>query len=244
MEETGQPKLSLMHVRKTAVCSIAFLGIFSATSLLLLSIPNNSLFSFHYAPSLFIGCLLSAGALIATSFSLEAIVATPTTPSTAAASASIDKKVGDRAEILKTRLKETVSGTSTTVDDAAKVAESEVKQESLEKVKFLYDYTKFHAGLYSAIVVVLIAALTSNTSILRSDSALNRNVLFAIGLYVIAGFISGLVLSNLIHYTEIESFRSARLWVWRLKTWRYSYWVAMQYACFWIASILMVGSLL
>lgn len=232
-----------MHIRKTAICSIALLGIFSAASLLLLSIPNNSLFSFHYAPTLFIGCLLSAVALLATSFSLEAIMATPTTPGAAAASASIDKKVGDRAEVLKKRLKATVSGTATTLDESAKVAESEVKQESLEKVKLLYDYTKFHAGLYSAIAVVLIAGLTSNTSLLRSDSALNRNALFAIGLYVIAGFISGLVLSNLIHYTEIESFRSARLWLWRLQTWRYSYWVAVQYACFWIASILIVGSL-
>lgn len=232
-----------MNVRKLAIFSITFLGIFSATSLLLLSIPNNSLFSFHYAPNLLIGCLLSAVALLATSFCLEAIMATESTPGLAPTSESIDTKFHTRLETLKKRLKPTVNGATITVDEMAKLAESEVKQESLEKVKFLYDYSKFHAGLYSAIVVVLIAGLTSNTSILKANATLNRNVLFAIGLYAIAGFISGLVLSNLVHYTEVETFRSARLWIWRLQTFRYSYWVAIQYVCFWVASILIVGSL-
>lgn len=232
-----------MNVRKLAIFSITLLGIFSAALLLLLSIPNNSLFSFHYAPNLLIGCLLSAVALFATSFCLEAIMATKSTLGPAPTSESLDTKFNTRLETLKKRLKPTVNGATITVDEMAKLAESEVKQESLEKVKFLYDYSKFHAGLYSAIVVVLIAGLTSNTSILNTNATLNRNVLFAIGLYVIAGFISGLVLSNLVHYTEVETFRSARLWIWRLQTFRYSYWVAIQYVCFWVASILIVGSL-
>lgn len=68
-----------MNVRELAIFSITLLGIFSAALLLLLSIPNNSLFSFHYVPNLLVGCLLSAVALFATSFYLEAIMATKST---------------------------------------------------------------------------------------------------------------------------------------------------------------------
>lgn len=233
-----------MNVRKLAIFSIALLGIFSAALLLLLSIPNNSLFSFHYAPNLLIGCLLSAVALFATSFCLEAIMATKSAPGSAPTSGSIDTKFNTRLQTLKNRLKPTMNGAATTVDEMAKLAESEVKQESLEKVKLLYDYSKFHAGLYSAIVVVLIAGLTSKTSTITATPGLARNVYIAIVLYAFAGFISGLVLSNLVHYTEIETFRSARLCIiWRLQTFRYRYWVAIQYVCFWAASILIVGSL-
>lgn len=62
----------------------------------------------------------------------------------------------------------------------SKAAESGARQESLANIKFLYDYTTSPRGLYSVIVIELTAGLTSITSATKADSALNRNVLFAI----------------------------------------------------------------
>ena len=114
--------------------------------------------------------------------------------------------------------------------------------ENTEQVNLLFDYTKFHIGLYSTFASAVLALLAGTFA----DGWVICRTLLAWSLLpiAIAGLAGGVIASSLPHMFGIKDVRDEKigpLWfenLGKLKSWTY-----LEHASFWLAFLIAAGAL-
>jgi hypothetical protein len=104
----------------------------------------------------------------------------------------------------------------------------------LEQLKLLFDYTKFHIGLYTALATIVAALVASKESLFQFDSRLMGA---AIGFICIAGLAGGVIASSIPHYQRYDRFWDDRIGPMRWKALKAEYWTYIEHTAFWSAVI-------
>lgn len=92
----------------------------------------------------------------------------------------------------------------------------EAEDGGFEQLKLLFDYTKFHIGLYTTLVTLLIALISLGSEelfFLQRISLAATTVCF-----VLAGGCGGILASNIPYYATLGAFRDASFgprWLWK-----------------------------
>ena len=107
-----------------------------------------------------------------------------------------------------------------------------------EQVKLLFDYTKFHIGVYTTAASVLVAVV--NTEFGRTLHLPPKLIWTAVLLIAVAGLAGGTIASTLPHCKTIESFMSSKVGPYRSKALTGEAWTYVEHTAFWaaIASVL------
>jgi hypothetical protein len=124
----------------------------------------------------------------------------------------------------------------------------------LEQVKLLFDYTKFHIGLYTTLASVLIAAL--GASFAKEWQIHRELVAAAIVLIALAGLFGGVVASSLPYISSKASLHPGKelyeqpigpLWTDQTNAGKLSclaqpvrYWTYLEHSAFWAAVLLLL----
>ena len=110
----------------------------------------------------------------------------------------------------------------------------------LERVKLLFDYTKFHIGVYLTLASALIAAFASKAT---EDWVVNRSLIkVGIAFIVVAGVAGGVVGSSVPYFarsTDIYRERTGPLsFTWLSIRW----WTHIEHAGFWVGLLLVLSA--
>lgn len=87
------------------------------------------------------------------------------------------------------------------------VQEENVTRE-FERLQLLFEYTKFHVGLYATLTVGLAALLQLSDKRVSTDYTVVALVAVTVLLWVCAGFCGGVIASSINRFDSIRSFRS------------------------------------
>jgi hypothetical protein len=108
-----------------------------------------------------------------------------------------------------------------------------------KQLDFLFDYTKFHIGVYTTLGSLMIAILGLEPWKSASGQALLASHLFnlklSIGLLLVAGAAGGVIASNIPHAKTFEQFVAKPLCVWGFKLGCYGSWAWIEHYAFWLA---------
>jgi len=122
----------------------------------------------------------------------------------------------------------------------------------LEQLKLLYDYTKFHIGLYGTLIAGFIGILTFGG---KDFSPTSINALkVVIFLLLIAAMSGGVVASSVVDVyqnygmwkteTSLETFWTTEIGPFKLKWMKAKFWWLIEHTAFWIAVLIVVGGFL
>jgi hypothetical protein len=92
-----------------------------------------------------------------------------------------------------------------------------------ERLNLLYDYTKFHIGLYTTLVAALVAA--RETIIPRAPAYLRWTLLF----FLLAGAAGGVVASNVPDFSTYSDFLNTRIGPFGWKPMCGLYWIHLEH---------------
>jgi|GEM_PF-1804588 len=84
-----------------------------------------------------------------------------------------------------------------------------------DQLKHLYDYTKFHIGMYTTLIAIIVGVF-STESIQTKYGELEQYVIFALILYSLAGMCGGLIASSIPAFKKYKDFISSPLFPWDL----------------------------
>lgn len=85
-----------------------------------------------------------------------------------------------------------------------------------DQLKQLFDYTKFHIGMYTTLIAAIIGVF-ANDMLKAKYTRLVPYIKFTIVMFLIAGAAGGLVASSIPFFTKFEEFRTAKLGPWGLE---------------------------
>jgi len=107
-----------------------------------------------------------------------------------------------------------------------------------EKLKLLFDYTKFHIGVYltlGGIFAGFVAAdaKTPGQFLFKFDRFW---LMLAVGFVAIAGFAGGVLVSSMCHATSLKEFWKTSLGPFRGTWWSAERWTHVEHSAFWIAA--------
>src|SRR5215471_4806801 len=104
----------------------------------------------------------------------------------------------------------------------------------LEKLKLLFDYTKFHIGLYTTIATIFGAlyATEGKAHQLNFNSGL---LLSSVIFLFIAGFAGGTIASSITTFSSHKEFWNARIGPMIFQVAKAEYWTYVEHLSFWIA---------
>ena len=96
----------------------------------------------------------------------------------------------------------------------------------------LFDYTKFHVGLYGSLVFGTVALVTIGDTVALRESLVLLLVVYAVVSWVIAGFCGGTILGSLVDFDgPLCCFRAER---WGILPIRGRDWESMEHMVFWV----------
>jgi hypothetical protein len=104
----------------------------------------------------------------------------------------------------------------------------------LEQLKLLFDYTKFHIGLYTTIAAIFAGLISSKEAIFVYDVHWLMAATISICL---AGFAGGVLASSMCHARGMSDFWGKPLGPFRLKLWRAEIWTYVEHSLFWLSVI-------
>lgn len=111
----------------------------------------------------------------------------------------------------------------------------------LEQLKLLFDYTKFHIGLYTTVATIFVAAIASEKSLFE----FHRGLLFvAVILICLAGLAGGIIASSCAHFTSRSDLWKERIGPFRCRCLKGEYWTYIEHASFWAAIVAALASVL
>jgi hypothetical protein len=114
-------------------------------------------------------------------------------------------------------------------------------RKGLEQLKLLLDYTKFDVGLYTTVAIIFAAAIAYEPRVFR----LNRGLLgLALVFSCLAGMAAGIIASRCARFTSRNDLWRTRIGPLGWRCLKGEYWVYVQHACFVIALIAAVLSVL
>jgi hypothetical protein len=112
----------------------------------------------------------------------------------------------------------------------------------LAQLKLLFDYTKFHVGLYAAVATIFGALIAADKAQLKFEPTL----LFASVIFIcIAGLAGGLIASSISGYDGYTNFWDAKIapYWWPNDGSRPKYWTYIEHTAFWISVVLAILSI-
>lgn len=106
-----------------------------------------------------------------------------------------------------------------------------------EQLKLLFDYTKFHIGLYTTVATILGAVIAAKDGPFAFRLLPLQCSVFFICL---AGFAGGVIVSSITQAQSYTVFWASRLGPFRLKWFTAEMWTYIEHGAFWIAVVLAV----
>lgn len=88
-------------------------------------------------------------------------------------------------------------------------------EEMDDQLKHLYDYTKFHIGMYTTLIAIIVGAFSSS-KFLTEYMALGPWVLAGLVGYVLAGMCGGLIASSIPGFIRYDKFMRQEISPWDL----------------------------
>ena len=112
----------------------------------------------------------------------------------------------------------------------------------LEKLKLLFDYTKFHIGLYTTVATIFGGLFAASDKI---PFKFHPDLLLASVIFMcIAGWAGGTIASSIPGYSSYTTFWSAPIAPMRLPGFKAEYWTYIEHISFWIAVVLALLSII
>jgi len=129
------------------------------------------------------------------------------------------------------------------------VADSNLK---LDRLKLLYDYTKFHIGMYGTLMAVFSGIMTFGSQALSLQSL--RILKIAVLLLLIAAMSGGVVASSMLDVYQnygiwksdgcIDAFWTKRIGPLKLELMSVKKWWLIEHTAFWVAVLIVIGGFL
>jgi hypothetical protein len=111
----------------------------------------------------------------------------------------------------------------------------------LEQLKLLFDYTKFHIGLYTTIAAIFGALAAAD----KAPFKFNWTLLFCAIIYLcLAGFAGGVIASSIPQFQSYRKFWETPIGPMRWKALKAEYWTYLEHGYFWSAITLAVLSII
>jgi hypothetical protein len=111
----------------------------------------------------------------------------------------------------------------------------------LEKLKLLFDYTKFHIGLYTTVATIFGGLIAASGNL---PFKFNTTLLFAAVICIcIAGWAGGTIASSIPAHGGYTEFWKSQIGPFRFKGPKAEYWTYLEHIAFWVAVLLAVGSI-
>ena len=114
----------------------------------------------------------------------------------------------------------------------------EPQQLELEQLKLLFDYTKFHIGIYASLITTLVAAREYWPG--RTPGFLK----WTLGAFMLAGAAGGVVASNIPAFHSYSIFINTTIGVLDLPIMRAGFWIHVEHMAFWLGMLWTVGNAL
>jgi hypothetical protein len=119
---------------------------------------------------------------------------------------------------------------------------------STKQLEFLFDYTKFHIGIYTTLGTLMVSIMglepwktAAGQSLLAPHvPSLRVSMLFMLS----AGCAGGVIASNIPHAKTFEAFVEDPLNVWGRQAGRYAAWAWIEHYAFWMAVVVAASSFL
>ena len=109
---------------------------------------------------------------------------------------------------------------------------------NLEQLRLLFDYTKFHIGLYSSIAGVLVAALATKHA--EGWRVWRWPLAFAVIAIVIAGLAGGVVAASVVSMTDVSNFWDKPIGPYATTSFTVREWTYIEHSAFWVAVVLVL----
>ena len=109
----------------------------------------------------------------------------------------------------------------------------------LEQLKMLFEYTKFHIGLYTAVATIIATAVASKNIPFTFRQPL---LLASIASLCLAGFAGGIIASSIPHFPNLKEFWGTEIGPFRLKVFKAEFWTYIEHTAFWLSIMLAVAS--
>ena len=111
------------------------------------------------------------------------------------------------------------------------IPESEIRDRQFEQLKLLFEYTKFHIGLYSTIIALIVGGIRFKVFILEK-ACVASFIVIALFFLVFAGFAGGVIAGNIPTYSSIVKFRKTKIGP--KKYWTGEQWEEIEHVVFWV----------
>ena len=108
---------------------------------------------------------------------------------------------------------------------------SESAQIEFDKVKLLFDYTKFHILLYTTLAALLLAVADLENVKPEIHAGLIWSAILSIG---IAGLAGGIIASSLPHENALSEFWTRKTGPFGLEILQGKYWTFVEHTAFWV----------
>lgn len=116
---------------------------------------------------------------------------------------------------------------------------------NLRKLELLYDYTKFHIGLYLLLTSAYITLATSKIGRKETLPALQPTLVwFAVSLFLLAGLAGGVIASGITQSRSAgaNEFLEERIGPWNTALFPARAWVWIEHTAFWVGLVCAVLS--
>ena len=119
----------------------------------------------------------------------------------------------------------------------------EVVLDEFERLKLLFDYTKFHIGLYATLLTLLVAltGFQSNGPLRQMYQPAMR---YTIAFLLVAGFCGGIIAGHIPEQTSFTEFWEKKIGPWHFKVLRTYWWARAEHLAFWVGILITVVAFL
>jgi hypothetical protein len=111
-----------------------------------------------------------------------------------------------------------------------------------DQLKQLFDYTKFHIGMYTTLIAGIVGLFTNANAKLQYVEMVPF-IKGSVLCFVIAGMAGGLVASSIAHFSSFKEFKGARLGPWRTMLIPSMVCVHVEHSAFWLGCSIAVYGL-
>jgi hypothetical protein len=111
-----------------------------------------------------------------------------------------------------------------------------------ERLKQLFDYTKFHIGMYTTLIAGIIG-IFANDKLKLVYFGMVPYIKWTIGFFFVAGIAGGLVASSIPFSETFKDFSESRLGPWKLKVVPAIICTHIEHTAFWLGIIVAVVGL-
>ncbi|MBT3367671.1 MAG: hypothetical protein HN472_09570 [Nitrospina sp.] len=114
-------------------------------------------------------------------------------------------------------------------------------KKEFERLRLLFDYTKFHIGMYTTIIGISIGVIKIGPGNIEINISI---FVAAIILFLIAGLAGGVIASSTPEYTSYTEFLKAEIFPGKRGWLKFTAksWIRKEHRCFWIAVALLLLS--